>query len=252
MADAGTHWFPTVLRDHFGDGVGGDQVVDDGRAGLLAQVALGDECADRGRSDRVALFVDHEAPIGVAVEGQSDVGLLINHEFLEVHKVLRLQGVGHVVRECSVELEIQRSNIQRKATQNGGDGVPTHSVAGIHRDNEGTRGSQVDEAIEELRVAGQHIFVRGLATVTVISRNALHEVIFDLSQTGLLPHRPSSRAAHLDAVVLGRVVRGGEHCSRPLHAPGCVVQLIGRAQMDLDDVEPLIHNSLGESVGQRW
>ena len=45
---------------------------------------------------------------------------------------------------------------------------------------------------------------------------------------------------------------GREHCPRALHAPGGVVQLVGGAQMDLDDVEPLVHDALGESIGQRW
>src|SRR5699024_12256714 len=59
---------------------GGDVVVDDGRLApgllLLEQLAEPDQGGHRGRADRHPLLVDHEAPVGVTVERQAQVGLL--------------------------------------------------------------------------------------------------------------------------------------------------------------------------------
>ena len=76
--------------------------------GSLGQLAHGDERRQRRRVDDLAALVDDEAAVGVAVEGQAEVGAVLAHGTLQVAQVLRLDRVGLVVREGAVELEVQR------------------------------------------------------------------------------------------------------------------------------------------------
>ena len=47
-------------------------------ARVLGQLPRGDQGGDRRRRDRLAALVDHEAPVGVAVEGQPEVGAVLD------------------------------------------------------------------------------------------------------------------------------------------------------------------------------
>ena len=66
---------------------------------------------------RLALLVDEEHPVGVAVEGQADVGADLEHPGLEVAQVLGLDRVGRVVRERAVELAVQDLEVERQAVE---------------------------------------------------------------------------------------------------------------------------------------
>jgi len=70
----GAHRDAAVLGDDLRHPPGGDQVVDDGGARLPGQLPYRDQRGQDGRRDDLAAFVDHEAPVGVAVERQPDVG----------------------------------------------------------------------------------------------------------------------------------------------------------------------------------
>jgi hypothetical protein len=72
--------------------------VHDGRAGVAGQFAGGDQADDRGWRDRLAAFIDEEAPVGVAVEGQPDVRARFADLGLAVQQVLRFERVGLVLR----------------------------------------------------------------------------------------------------------------------------------------------------------
>src|SRR5699024_12203798 len=50
--------------------------------------------------------------------------------------------------------------------------------------------------------------------LAVIRRDAVDKHVDDVGQSGVLGHRTGAGAAQLDAVVLRRVVRGGEHGAR--------------------------------------
>jgi hypothetical protein len=73
VADPAADGGAAVLADDLSGGGAGDDVVDDGRARVAGQFAGGDQADDRGWRDRLAAFIDEEAPVGVAVEGQPDV-----------------------------------------------------------------------------------------------------------------------------------------------------------------------------------
>lgn len=81
--------------------------MDDRGARLPAELARRDQAGQRGRRHHRAPFVHEEASVGVAVEGETDVGALVQHPLLQIDEVLGLDRVGLVVGEGAVELEVE-------------------------------------------------------------------------------------------------------------------------------------------------
>ena len=89
----------------------------------------------------------------------------------------------------------------------------------------------------------------------VVGGHAVRRHGLDLHQAGVLADRAGPRQAELDAVVLGGVVRGGEHRARSVELPGGEVHEVGGGQAEVDDVEPLGAHAVGERGGEldaRW
>ena len=109
------------------------------------------------------LLVDDEAAVGVAVEGQPDVGSGVQHELLQVDQVGRFQRVGLVIGEGAVELEVQRQQGQRRdGAEDRGRGVSGHAVARVDGDPQRTQIGQVDQRAQEVAVVGEHVLVADL------------------------------------------------------------------------------------------
>ena len=157
MADPGAHRHAAVRRDDLRHGAGGDQVVDDRGARLAGQLPGGDQRGDHRGRDGLAALVHHEAPVGVSVEGEPDVGVVLGHRALQVAQVLRVDGVGLVVRERAVEVEVERDQRDRQPLEDLGHGVARHPVAGVHRHRERPDRRDVDELAQVLRVAGKQV-----------------------------------------------------------------------------------------------
>ena len=69
--------------------------MDDGAGAAVArQFAGGDEGGDRGRRDGVAVLVDDEAAVGVAVEGDAEVGAVCGDCGLTVGSVGGSMGLA--------------------------------------------------------------------------------------------------------------------------------------------------------------
>ena len=170
VADAGAHRAGAGLGDDLGHLGRADDVVDDGDvAGIRAvgdrsgDLAAGDERGDRAGAHRFSALVDDEAAVGVAVEGQPEVGAVLADGGLEVDEVLRVERVGLVVGEVAVELEVERDDGEREAGQagagleDGGDGVAAHAVAGVDDDLERADAGEVDQAAQEGGVVGEDV-----------------------------------------------------------------------------------------------
>ena len=74
-----------TIGDVGGLGAGGD---------LARDLAAGDECGDRAGADRFSALVDDEAAVGVAVEGQADVGAVLEDGGLEVARFSGSSGLA--------------------------------------------------------------------------------------------------------------------------------------------------------------
>lgn len=175
----------------------------------------GNDGAHRRRRHGFALLVDDEAAVGVAIEGEAEVGALGDDARLEVNEVLRVERVRLVVREVAVEFEVHRHDFERQRGQAGGllqhrgHRVAAHAVAGVDDELEGADARQVDERTQVARVVGQNIHslrfvcVLGLGDARVEVRG---RAVADRAESGV--ERDALRACgrDLDAVVGSRVV----------------------------------------------
>src|SRR6185312_8123631 len=83
-------------------------------------LAQRDDRRDRGGIDGITLLVDGEAAIGIAVEGEPEVGAVFDDSVLQVNQVGWFERVRLVVGEAPVEFEIERNDLDRKLRQPGG------------------------------------------------------------------------------------------------------------------------------------
>ena len=151
-----------VVRHQFRHRAGGEEVVDD-RGGVFAlglragDLAAGHHAGDGRRRDGLALFVDHEAAVGVAVERQADVRAVLDDGGLQVAEVFRLQRVGRVVGEGAVQFEVERNDVegqlgQERVAEDGGGGQAGHAVAGVHHDLQRAGTGEVHQLAQVLGV----------------------------------------------------------------------------------------------------
>lgn len=159
-----------------------------------------------------------------------------------------------MVGEGAVELEVHRDEVDGQAVEDGGDGVAAHAVAGVDDDLEVPDGAQVDQGAQVGGVVGEHVPLGDLAGGGVARREAgsgpLLDELADLGEAGVLADGGGAGAAHLDAVVLSRVVAGGEHGAGQAQLAAGEVQLVGGAEADLGDLRAARGRAAGEGPGQ--
>src|SRR5699024_7840294 len=111
--------------------------------------------------------------------------------------------------------EVEVLQLHRKLAEHGWDGQPAHAVTGVHRDFQRTD-VHWDQGEQVGRVAVEDVLFGRRPRLAVVGRNASDELLDDALQARALADRLSTSAAELDAVVLGRIVGGGEQGTRRL------------------------------------
>ena len=202
----------------------------------------------------LAPLVDQEAAVGVAVEGQADVGALGDAPALEVDEVLRLDRVGLVVGEGAVELEVHRHQLDRSSPSRSNTAgavwpampLPASTTTLSRRPGHRREGEQVGGVRLEHVVAASIVALArrrgGRGREPPRSRISASPVS--------MPIGLRAGAAHLDAVVLGGVVARGEHRAGLAEVAGGEVELVGGGQPDHHDVGAGLGGAVGEGAGQ--
>ncbi len=242
------------LGDDLGNHLGTDQVVHHGSPRMLGQNRPGEECGGERTRHRLGLLVDQEHSIGVAIEGQPDVGADLEHSSLEVSKVLHVERVGRVVRKRAVELGIQEVDLEGQIGEGRRHHESAHAVGGVGHDLQRPEGAGVDETVDvadegRQQICGASRAGRSRRRWSVALEHRLR-CCLDGAEPGVLTNGGRTRAAHLDAVVASRVVRGGEHHTRHVEGSGGEVDHVGRRQTDLDHAEPLTSSAAGKRRDQ--
>ena len=233
-----------LLPHDLGHRLRADQVVQDRGAGLLVEDAGGDHRGGGRARDGLALLVDHEHPVGVAVEGEADVGAGLEDPGPQVGLVLDLDGVGRVVREAAVELAVEEVEVEGQLGEHRRHDEPAHAVGGVGDHLERHEHRRVDERADVLGEVVQQVDAGEQARLGGRRRYAGADHGLDAVEAGVLADRLGAGEAELDAVVVGRVVRRGEHRGRRVEAAGGEVHEVGRGQAEVDDVEALALHAL--------
>ena len=214
--------------------------------GSLRELARGDEGGQHAGADRLAPLVDHEAAVGVAVEGQPEVRAVREHRGLQVAEVLRLDRVGLVVREGAVELEVERHHVEVERPSTSGAVWPamplpasttTFSRRPVHRGQGqqvvGVRREEVDRrdgAGRSARCGGRRSATRSRISVRPVSR-----------PTGAACAWHSLMPLYCAGLWLAVNIAPGQ----PEVAAG-EVELVGRGEADDGDVGTRLGGALGE------
>ena len=168
--------------------------------------------------DHIALFIHAEAAVCIAVIGKTHVQTLFHHKLLQALDVggacvqVDIQAVGLVVDDigvCAQRIEHALGN------------VPAGTVGAVQTHLDALEGvdAQADQ-VTHVAVAARHI-VHGAADVLPVGKGQLRPVLIkDMElavdvvlhqQQGLLGHLFAVAVDQLDAVVVERVMAGGDH-----------------------------------------
>ena len=83
---------------------------------------------------RLPLLIHQEHAVGVAVEGDAHVAVLLRDDAAQILGVLRLDGAGGMVGERAIQLEVERDELAGQLLEDARDDHAGHAVAGVHRD----------------------------------------------------------------------------------------------------------------------
>ena len=212
VPDAVEQRHAAVGGDHVRHGAAGAQVVEDLRARVLEQQRLGEQRGDEVAGHELAVLVDEEAAVGVAVPGDAEVGLLGHHALADLAAVLLEQRVGRVVGERPVDLEVHLDAVEGGAGEHQRRQLAGDAVGGVHDDLVRAERGDVDEPVQVLDVG--RVEVEALAAGAGAARRQLGErlaALLELGDAGVAAQRQRALPDQLHAVVLRRVVRGGDH-----------------------------------------
>ena len=161
VPDARAHGGAAALDDQFGHGARGDQVVDDGGADLAAEFPPGHQRGHRRRRNRLAEFVDDETAVGVAVEGQSDVGAgLAARGACRSTRFAGSSGLASWLGNVPSSSKNSGSSvIDGIGAQHRGRGVAAHAVARVDGHPQRPQRGDVDQRPQEVAVVGEHVAV---------------------------------------------------------------------------------------------
>ena len=211
VADAVHVRGPAVGLDRVGHGAAGADVVDDPRAGLLGEHAVGEQRGEEVAVDELAPVVDEEAAVGVPVPGDPEVGALGEHAVDDELAVLGQQRVRLVVGELAVGDPVGLDRVEAEAVEQRADHRPGHPVAAVDDHPQRLDRARVDE--RERVLAELLVDVDGLDAGRRPAPRARPSAI--IAWMSPIPASPESASApsrtQLHPGVGLRVVRGGDH-----------------------------------------
>ena len=123
-------------------------IGDDRRAGEFVEHRFGQNGENLVAPDHPALPVDRADPVTVAVEGQSEIELLLGDEALEIGEVRFFGGIGMMVGKFAVDIGEQQMMLTRQELDELLDDRARNTVAGVPADLVAAAGIASDEAAD--------------------------------------------------------------------------------------------------------
>ena len=178
---------------------------------------------------------------------------------LQIDEVGWIQGVGFVVGEVAVQVEVERDDRQgqrresRASAENGRNGMSGHPISRIDNDAQLSDRGEVDQFTQEPGVGVEEVLAddfAGRCRGGALPGEEFRGPRPDRDKPGVLTDRLSAGSGQLDPVVLRRVVAGGEHRPGDPQLPTREVEAVSARQPDVDRVEPARADASGEGVGK--
>ena len=240
---------PPRSRTVCGHGPARADVVDDLRARFLLEHQRREQRGDEVAGDELARVVDEEAAVGVAVEGDPEVGALLERLRDDELAVLGEERVRLVVREGAVRLEVAGHGLDRQALEHRRQHRPGHPVGGVDHDPERPHRVDVDEGEDLVAEPRPDVLVADVAPRRGLAEAALGPVAH-LREARVAADGERALADDLHPRVLLRVVRGGdgEAAVEPELADG-EVEHLRPDHPEVEDVGPGVGGALDRRPG---
>ena len=152
VPDLGPDAGPALLGDHLGDDPRADAVVEHGGSRVLVEQGGRHQRRGQRSGDGFGALVHQEDAVGVAVEGEPDVGAGLEHHSPELDQVLRLDGVGRMVGEVAVELGVEDLDLERQSLEHLRGHQPAHAVGRVGHHLQRAQDGGVDEGADVVGV----------------------------------------------------------------------------------------------------
>ncbi len=199
-----------VRGDGVGDGAAGADVVEDVGPRDLLQDELGEQRRQEISVDELALVVDEEAAVGVAVPGDPDVGPLGPDSIDDELAVLGQERIRFVVGEVAVGDPVGGGQLDRELVEHRADHLAGHPVAAVDDDLQRLQGVDVDEREGPLAELGRDVDAFTVAAAGSVAEPGEDQVA-DRGDPGVAGESQRALADELHTGVGLGVVRRGDH-----------------------------------------
>ncbi len=192
-----------------------------------------------------ALAIDHADPVAIAIEGDAELGAVRADRLDQILEVLGHGGIGMVVREAAVDLGEQQMMLARQRRGQRLERLAGGAVAGVPDHLEGAPALEVLAQAPDIGVEHRAGRARAGAAREGAAGGDPAQLLDALAVERLLaPH-------HLEAVVIGRVVRAGDlDAAVGVQLMHREVQHRRRAAADLQHHGAGIDQAAADRVGQ--
>ena len=223
-------------------------IVDDRRAAILLQKGAREQAHDVIPVDEAPLFVEEEAAVEIAVEGDAQVGARKPHRAACHFAILFEHRVRHAVREVAVGFVMDLGEAERQLFREQVERDAGAAIAAVADDRE--RPQLVDVDIRKYVIAPGRLDVEGhdVAAPGRIDELAGLGELADVLEARVLADRPRLFAHELEAVVVRRIVARRDH--DPAVEPerrGREIHHLRAAEADVHDVDA----GIAETAHQR-
>jgi hypothetical protein len=205
--------------------------------GMLLQERRRQQPHDVVTLDEAAALVEQEAAVEVAVPRNAEVGLVPDHRLDGGDAVLLEQRVRYAVREVAVRRVVHLDEFEGQLRLQRVDDRAGTAVAGVHHDLQRLQRGAIHIAQQVLDVARARIEALQAAARAGRRERVLLGQVLDLEQPRVAADRTRTLAHELHAVVVLRVVAGGDHdAAVDTLVEGGEVDLLGAALTDVEHV----------------
>ena len=204
MAGAPHHRLAAESADLVEQALAGLDVGDDGGPGHGGQHVAGQDRQDLVAPDHPALPVDGADAVAVAVERQAQVQPALAHHVLQLGQVGFHGRVGVVGGKGAVDVGVEGDMLARQAAGDVFDRLAGGPVAGVPGHLQG-RAVEVAQQAVDVAVEDVDLLDAALAVIEVAGGGGGPQGLDVPAIAGLLADH------HLEAVVVRRIVRSGDH-----------------------------------------
>ena len=214
-------------------------------------------CCCGGAGKTSALLINNKHSVCVAIKGETQVKTTTDYTSLQISLVCRLNGISRVIRERSIQFWIHDFKLNHGQTfKHNRNDESAHAVCGVRHNFHGRDGIHVNERHHVIGELLQHVTLRECARSgnwrgTFSTEHRLCSIT-NGGKTGVYSHGARTRQTELDAVVLRRIMRCGEHGARSIERTCSEIHQVCTGKAEIHHIRPTRHSTFSKRMCQRF